>query len=208
MMRRIQVSRDDSGFTLVELIVYSILLILIIGVAGGLLINMIRGQQDVVAYSDANESGQLAFSQLERDLRNAAIVVAADDGNLLVLDTRTASSADEDVWVCVGYYLNTADGNLRRVVSTDGTATTVLALSKGSDSEVRAATAGWQTQYEGFQAVAGIRPFATTDDTYTYPTIPGIPIALAVDTGNGHNPVEFTKTISLRPQDRSNGSCL
>ncbi|WP_296666867.1 hypothetical protein [Demequina sp.] len=208
MIRRLRLARDDSGFTLVELIVYSILLILVIGIAGGIFINLLRGQQDVLDYSDANESGQLAFKQLERDLRNAAIVVTDNSGKLLVLDTRVATSADDDVWVCVGYFLDTAGETLRRVASADGSGTTAVALAKSSDAEVETASASWTARYEGFQAVPGQRAFGVTDNKYTYPTIPGIPVALAMDTGNGHEPIEFAKTISLRPQDHSNGSCV
>jgi Tfp pilus assembly protein PilW len=200
-------ARDDGGFTLVELIVYSVLLILVMAIAGSIFVRLLWGQRDVTDYADANNTAQITFRQLERDLRNAAIVDVSDNGNLLVVDTRIATATDDGTFYCVGYYYDATDGTLRRTQSTDGTATTAAALSKTTDAGVRTVALSWNGAYEDFTAVGSSRVFGVTDTTYTYPAIPGIPVKLATETGNGHDPIEFTKTISLRPQNGSNGTC-
>jgi len=209
VMRQFRARREDgdSGFTLVELTIYSILLLVVMAIAGAIFIGLLRGQREVTQYGHANNTAQTVFRQLERDLRNAAIVSITDNGNLMVLDTRIASSSVDDAWICVGYYVDATSGTLRRVQGTPGTLTTAVALSKTSDAEISAATAGWPVQYAGFTAIGSSRPFGAADGEYNYPVIPGIPILLSSDTGD-HKPVELRKTISLRPQDGSAGSCI
>src|SRR6187551_2409033 len=95
-------ANDDEGFTLVELVIYSILLLVVMAIAGSIFIGLLRGQREVTQYAHANNTAQVVFRQLESDLRNAAIVSIKDNGHLMVLDTRVATDANENVWMCVG----------------------------------------------------------------------------------------------------------
>ncbi len=86
MIRRF--TRADEGFTLVELIVYSAILMLVMGIGATLLVRTITAQRDTMSIAEANNLAQLTFKELESDLRNASMAQIADGGNLMVMQTR------------------------------------------------------------------------------------------------------------------------
>lgn len=70
-----QLANEDgeSGFTLVELLVYSVLLMLVLIGVGTLMIQSIKGQQQVVGVSQSSGDAQVAMSAVDRAVRNAAV---------------------------------------------------------------------------------------------------------------------------------------
>ncbi|GIG54624.1 type II secretion system protein [Demequina activiva] len=205
---------DDDGFTLAELIVYSLLLIMIMGIAATLFIRVITVQRDTIDAAHANNIAQVTFKEVEADLRNAAFTEVADDGQLMVTQSRIATNADaaSSTWVCVGYYMSDSDGELRRYIGADG-APTRAALTAAASGSAAGATSTWPVVRDGFSEGSSSRAFGVADgliDTSTDGVL-GVSkllrINLAVDTENGHKPVEFSKSITVRPQGNTVPAC-
>lgn len=194
-------TRDD-GFTLVELIVYSVLLILIMGIAATLFIRMITVQRDVTAMADANNAAQVTFAELERDLRNAAWANVSQSGDLLVMRTRVATSGADATSRCVGYYVDADADALRRTTSQAGTSAALAASSPGALST---AVATWTVSREGMSAVGSQRVFGPADQTYAKGGL--ISISLEAATIEGRDPVVLDKSITLRQQSDITMGC-
>ncbi|MDN4481675.1 PilW family protein [Demequina muriae] len=192
--------RDDDGFTLVELIVYSVLLILIMGIAATLFIQMLTVQRDVTAMADANNTAQVTFAELERDLRNAGWANVSHSGDLLVMRTRVATAGADNLDRCVGYYVDEAAGALRRTTSQAGTSAALAASSPGALST---ATATWPVSRDGMSAVGSGRVFGPADQTYAKGGL--ISLSLEAATIEGRDPVVLDKSIALRQSDITMG---
>ncbi|WP_062520536.1 PulJ/GspJ family protein [Demequina silvatica] len=187
--------RADAGFTLAELIIYMMLLILMLGIGATLLIRTITVQRDTMDAADANEVGQLAFKEIETDIRNAEWATIGHAGSLLVLQTVVADSATSVVPRCVGYYVSPGTGELRRTVLSTNTQTHEALIS--STSALDTVTADWSPTRDGF-AKSGSRAFGTVDGVVAVSKL--VSISMEIETGNDHKPVKFNKSVALRPK--------
>lgn len=197
--------RDDAGFTLVELIVYCVILLVVMTIAGSIFLQIVRAQRDIGDMASANNEAQLTFKELERDVRNAAAIRIADGGKLIVMRTRVASDSNTDAWQCVGYYLDTGNEVLRVTRSSNSTATHNV-LAQATSAGIRTAASAWPVARDGFMAVGTTRPFGTIDGSFVYPG--SVNLRLAADSENGHDPVKLTKTVALRPQGSASLDCM
>ena len=93
------------GFTLIELIIYSVLLGLVLAIVGGLLANAFRALSTVRSSAVAHTNGQLVLSTIETAFRNGSGAEVSDSGKLLVV--RIPAGAD---WECQAWYYNPASG--------------------------------------------------------------------------------------------------
>ncbi len=196
--------RDEQGFTLPELLVYSVLLIVVLGLAGSMFIRLIYAQRDIKSLSEANNESQLVFKQVELDLRNADWAEVGENGTLLVLRTRLASAVDSSTAVCVGYYYNNLDGTLHRKQTSDSAPTTD-ALAAGGGGGLRSVAGSWNTSITDVSPIGSVPVFGPVDDLFEAPKT--IEISLRADTGGGHKPIEFVKSVSLRPQSGMGSGC-
>lgn len=194
----------DQGFTLVELIVYSAILIIVMGIAASVLIRITTAQRDAIAIAEANNLAQLTFKELEADLRNASVAEIADGGQLLVMQTRVATDADTYNWRCVGFYLSDTTGELRKNVSSTGTAT-LAALDAAESGSAETSTRNWSVVRDGFTVGNSSRAFGTVDGIVLVSRL--VRMNLSVDTENGHQPVTFSKNVALRPQGNATPFC-
>ena len=95
--------RDERGMTLVELLVYVILLAVVIGLVSTFFIRSIAVQKTVITTGQANNNAQAAFSGISRAVRNASPGGVKADGNLLVLFTGGGLETSSD-WKCTAWY--------------------------------------------------------------------------------------------------------
>jgi len=196
---------DDDGFTLAELIVYSLILIGVMAIAGTLFINLITTQRDVRAIADANNEAQLTFKQIERDIRNASWARVVGDGTGLVLQVRRATATNFTDYVCVAYYVSTGTSELRRNQSTNNAQTHEFIGAANAAARLTASD-DWSIKRSGFTAIGTTRVFGTTDGVVSQPH--EIKINMSMMTENGHKDITFSKSVSLRPQrDLTTASC-
>ena len=98
----------ETGYTLVELLIYSSVLVLILTVVGGILLNTVSSERKVFASADANGVSQLIAGSVQAGVRNATalqIAEISDNDELLVV---TGVSSDPNVTasarVCQAWY--------------------------------------------------------------------------------------------------------
>lgn len=197
-------AQREMGFTLVELMIYSILMIVVLTIAGVLFIRMLNTQRDTIAMANANNEAQVTFKQMEFDIRNADFVQVAAGGDLMVMKTRSASATDTMKSYCVGYYFDSAGKTLYRTQTTSSTPT-VNALAAGSAAALKAIGTTWTVRSTDVAKVGTTRVFGSIDGLFESPD--GIALSLRSNTSDKRKPVDFAKTVSIRPQSGIGGGC-
>lgn len=199
VLRRLR--EDDSGVTLVELLVYGIVLAVVLAVVGGLLVNALRTHGAVRDRAQASDTVQVGFGALERSVRNAGGGFVDDSGRLLVLRERTAKSVtDADRWRCVGYYVDEASGDLRRVLDPTGSQT-AAALAAADAATV---ASGWPVLVGEATRIGSVPPFGPADGPLNEHRT--VDISLRALAG-AQKPVDLVTTATLRPQSGSTLTC-
>ena len=122
--------RNDSGFTLVELMVTSVLTLIVLAAVGGLLISLLRTPQAVTARVAASGGAQLAADSVELGIRNSSdFRLTSPQGSDQLLVARTAQSGSTIVWVCSAWYYSATDNSIRATTSS----TTIPAAPTAND---------------------------------------------------------------------------
>lgn len=100
----------QDGFTLIELIVYSALLMLVLSVVGGIFLGGLNTATNVRTVTNASTAGQIVADSVETNIRNASdfqlTVPSATDDQFLV--ARTAQRGDTLTWSCIAWYYSAA----------------------------------------------------------------------------------------------------
>lgn len=111
MSRLLTRARDDRGVTLVELMVYTVLMVVIIVIVGGILGAALRGQRDVAASASGSNSGQLVAQSISTGVRSATeITVKSVTTTTQMLIIRTPGKASTASPVCQAWYFTTDNG--------------------------------------------------------------------------------------------------
>ncbi len=107
----------DGGYTLVELLIYSGLLVLILTVVGGMLMNTLTSQQKVLKSAGANASSQIIAESVQNAVRNATALTltqGADpdtqDQLLVAVTVSNDPSTTANARVCQAWYYSEAGG--------------------------------------------------------------------------------------------------
>lgn len=104
------VVRDDHGFTLVELLVYTLLLGVVLAAGFGLLVNSFRGSELVTGAAASTRDGQTTARTIAAGVRNATHVTVS--GNLAVAGALRGTDLSCTGWYVVGtdLYARMSDG--------------------------------------------------------------------------------------------------
>jgi len=78
---------DDAGLSLIELVIYVLLVSVLLGAMATILINSWSTQQDVQTTTQATNRGQLIGQSIERAVRNSEAVKVSDDKSMLSVHT-------------------------------------------------------------------------------------------------------------------------
>lgn len=188
--------RTDAGFSLTELIVYMVVLVIVMIMAGSIFINVIFHERWARATADANNEAQIVFKELEYDLRSADWADVSGNGDLVVILTRRAESSGANVARCVGYFYDSASGELRRTTRADN-ADTSPALSAATPAALIAATDTWPLVRTDMARIGTDAVFGLEDK---YGAGKAVTIKLRAEAWEGRAPVDFVKSVSLRKQ--------
>ena len=114
-MRSAHDDNSDEGFTLVELIIYSSLLVLVLAVVGGLFLSGLTATGHVRNLTAATTSGQAVVDSIETNVRNSSdFRVTVPSGTDQFLVARTATRNTTLAWQCVAWYYSAAGtGSIR-----------------------------------------------------------------------------------------------
>ncbi len=151
---------DDSGITLAEVIVVSLVTVLILIAAGGMYISTVQTQRTVSELSESADSAQLVARSIDMGVRNAVIVkplaAGADGGQLLVVCSAGSAATVTYSWKA-WYYSPAGNGQLRTKSFASTAAPTVPSAS---------ALAGWTLLLDGVKSGgSGGTVFAVDPDT-------------------------------------------
>ncbi|KRA23031.1 hypothetical protein ASD65_00305 [Microbacterium sp. Root61] len=84
---RERVGSDESGLTLIELVIYMTLAVVVGTIVVSMFIGTLKGQDQVTSTTQATTKGQLAATTIERAMRNATAFAIADGGKTLTVLT-------------------------------------------------------------------------------------------------------------------------
>jgi hypothetical protein len=138
---------------MIELVVYSMLLLIMVAIAGGTLVSILMNTKTVGELSEATSAGQLAIDSIDSSIRNSSdFQLTNPSGTDQLLIARTASTSGALTWSCVGWYYSAAGaGSIRSFRS----ATAILAPTP-------AELASWTLLAEGVAPQSGTTIFSST----------------------------------------------
>jgi prepilin-type N-terminal cleavage/methylation domain-containing protein len=192
-------TEDDrqAGMTLTELLVSTIVLVVIMVAAGTLLISIMKNEGISRANASAGNEAQVAFDQVEYDLRNALSATTAQNGHVLIVATRQGVTGNTQNALCVTYLYDDASGKLKRFQSGSNAVSSAV-LAAPSLASVETLAAAWPVSGTKVVAVGGARVFGTSDKTVKAPE--AVQVQLGFVTTSTRKPIAFLKEISLRTQ--------
>jgi type II secretory pathway pseudopilin PulG len=172
--------KSERGFTMIELIIASMLSVLVLVVVGGMLINSLSSQRVVLDATQASNTVQFAAKSVTRSVRNASdLRLTAPVAGEQLLEVRTAgTSADAGVFRCQAWYYSA--GELRMTSSNSAIA-----------APTPAQLATWTLIGSGIQQVAGAPVFALTGRQ--------VDIKIDASAGDGAPVLVSTTAVSRQP---------
>ena len=112
---RIQRMREnEDGLTLPELIIYSLLAVVVLGIVGNILIQSLKIETAVRAVTETTTQAQLGAYAVQTGIRNASDFQVTDNGGDQLLVARTAGSGSTLTWSCLAWYYSEAEGTIRQ----------------------------------------------------------------------------------------------
>lgn len=121
----------ESGLTLIELLVYSVLMVVVLLLVGGVLISALKAQNTVGNATQASNAGQLVARSVGHGVRNASTLWHSPTGAVPeLLMARTAQSDSAGTWVCQAWAF--IGGTIRTITSTSAISTTQTSTTVSS----------------------------------------------------------------------------
>ncbi|TFD66915.1 PulJ/GspJ family protein [Cryobacterium ruanii] len=202
--------RAECGYTLVELLIYSSLLVLILTVAGGMLLNTLTSEQKVLDSADANSVSQLISSSVHSGVRNATAVEITDSADtnnadqlLVVTGVSSDPTATAASRICQAWYYTEANGGA--MYYRRGTAPQAF-VSPTADALADDMT-GWTLLGSALSTTknsAGV-PLPLFDDST--PGNPSIILNFAINADGDSSPALISTTVTSRQSATEATSC-
>jgi prepilin-type N-terminal cleavage/methylation domain-containing protein len=202
----------DGGFTLVELLVASMISVIVLGLVGSLFLKTMQTQRSVEDAAGTTNNAKVVFDDLQSSVRLSGEVdvrAAADmtttpadgKGDVLVLKSRVNEGVvtSRTTWRCVAWYIAPDRTLHKKVVSPPP--------ASGTAPMLGAAPASWPVVARDVSAVAGQSPFTALDPNPDVAAwYPGsVTVALKFQSQSSRIPVSLQSTITPRRQLQLNG---
>jgi type II secretory pathway pseudopilin PulG len=187
--------RDEGsdGFTLVELIIYCMLLGLVLTIVFGLFNSTLRTERTVRTVGNASNAAQLGVRSIEAGVRNStAHALPTQTGNNQLLLARTAGEGTTITWNCTAWYFSysaSGKGSIRYRESPTAIATPTAAQ-----------LATWTLLLENVSPSAGTKIFGGSGTTLT--------IDYTVSAGQGSPPALIDTSVVRRVPTWDGGTCF
>lgn len=125
---------DSDGLTLIELMVYSVLLVSVLLIVGTIMISTLSIERVVRESAQTTTDAQLAATSIEVGVRNASDAKLTNIGADQLLVVRTVGNDPNSVaWKCMAWYFSASSGTIRTTSTTnDATAVPVPASEPAS----------------------------------------------------------------------------
>lgn len=150
---------SERGFTLVELLIYGMLLIIVLAIVGSMLASETTTSKTVNAVTTASTAAQLAANSVGKGIRNSSdFNLTTPTGTDQLLVARTAQGGATISWVCAAWYYSAAGGGTIRYT----TSTTAIPAVPTA-----AALAGWTLLDSGVAPASGTTIFSANGAALT-----------------------------------------
>src|SRR5690554_6261012 len=93
-----RMQENEDGLTLPELIIYSLLAVVVLGIVGNILIQSLKIETAVRAVTETTTQAQLGAYAVQTGIRNASDFKVTDNGSDQLLVARTAGSGATLTW--------------------------------------------------------------------------------------------------------------
>ena len=192
------VDRSDSrqsGFTLVELLVYMALFLLVLVIAGGLLLNGLRAQETVGSVTSAANVGQQIVRSVQTGVRNASeMTLIPNDvtGTQLLVIKEVSIDPDSTATSCQAWYYTPANGGSVYSMRTSGSP---ISLPAGGPS------GAWSLLGQGVSPKD-----AATGRVLNAPAGGRVELRFTVKAGN--HPYVLIDTTIYAPQSTAGATCF
>jgi type II secretory pathway pseudopilin PulG len=182
---------DESGLTLIELLIALMLSLIVLGIVGGLFVVTSRSEGVVTTRTQATSAGQTIVQSVQRGINNASEFTVLSPGVDKLVIARTAGIASTLSWVCrAWYYSATGDGSIRMTTTNDGTKITVPTASELQT---------WTLLADGVTSTSGTQVFSLSGSRQL-----DINLSVAV---TGGAPVVMTTTTLMKTGVTEANSC-
>jgi prepilin-type N-terminal cleavage/methylation domain-containing protein len=114
---------DDAaaGFTLIEMMVATLLFALVGAVVGAIFISTLQAQQTVSGVSSSTNAAQSAANVIDSTLRNASGYAVSASASDQLLVARVAGTGSTLTWSCRAFYYSASAGTIRMYNGSVGT---------------------------------------------------------------------------------------
>jgi type II secretory pathway pseudopilin PulG len=153
-----RIRRDDRGFSLPEMIVYMLLLVVVLGIVGSIIVSSQRVESRVRVSTQASTSAQLAADSVETGIRNSRAFSIVDVGEDQLLIARTVDEGQPVTWSCTRWFFDKSEGTLRTNVVDPATPSSLSAPTA-------AQLAQWTLLTSDIRQAGSTRPFTIVGTT-------------------------------------------
>ncbi|WP_457101726.1 type IV pilus modification PilV family protein [Microbacterium sp. P5_E9] len=155
---------NEDGVSLIELVVYVLLLAIVMSAVAVIFVNTWKAQQSVTAQTRATTRGQLVSSEVERAMRNAIAFDLSPDGTTLKVQTSLTGEQE-----CQGFYFSGHE--VRMIVKSSP-------ITKSPDQWNQ-----WQSGIDQDGVTAYLQPLSTRGVRYTFQAAaPAAPVRFTGET--------------------------
>ena len=171
---------DDQGVTMIELLMYSLLLGLVISLVGSILISSMFAERTVREVISATTKAQLAADSISTGIRNSSaydVVAVGGDQMLRARVARGVVGSNQVTWKCAAWYYSAT----LKTISFKESATAIAA--PGSTTVLKT----WTVLADGVSPSSGSTIFTDTTPT----------LAIAFRTAAGDDPPGSIKTSAV-----------
>jgi type II secretory pathway pseudopilin PulG len=138
--------KRESGFGLVELVIYIALTLIILSAVGSVVVSMVKVQNQVMDTANSSEQAQLVTRVIGSGVRNAtALDLQTLPNGDQILRMRTATSAATPTWICSALYVDVPTKTIKSRSS-------AVAIGTPTQQEL----SGWASLGSGISSVQGV----------------------------------------------------
>lgn len=180
---------DERGFTLIEVLIYALLLSFVVAIAGGMIFSAVTVSKTVLSMTRNSTAGQLVAKSVVTGIRNSSDFRLSDpvgDDQLLV--ARRATSGTTLDWACAAWYYSAADDSVWFTTSD-------LAILPPTAAEL----ATWTLLTSDVQPVSGTAIFSALNDRLSLSI-------LGLD--GAHRPIDITSSATSRAGASGSLTCF
>lgn len=191
MMTTLSITKDEKGFTLVELMISTGLTIIVLVIAGGILISGLRTQEIARTVTNAANTAQQIVHSVQAGVKNASAITVTSNaatGTQLLLVRTVSSDPSSTAPSCQAWYYTPTNGGA--VYTTKTTPAAAITLPVGGPQGV------WTILGTG---VSPADP--TTGKVFNAPN--GGRVELKFDVAAGAHPYVLINTMTYNSQSTS-----